>query len=57
MYRFSNLMLQAENPKAEEKPTASPGTQAYSMEEVAKHNKKDDIWVIVDGQVLDVTEV
>jgi cytochrome b involved in lipid metabolism len=27
------------------------------VEEVAKHNKKDDVWVIVDGQVLDVTEV
>ncbi|TFK53907.1 Flavocytochrome c [Heliocybe sulcata] len=28
---------------------------AYGAEEVAKHNKKDDIWVIVNGQVLDVT--
>jgi flavocytochrome c len=28
---------------------------AFTMEEVAKHNKKDDIWVVVDGQVLDVT--
>lgn len=25
------------------------------MEEVAKHNKPDDIWVVVNGQVLDVT--
>ena len=25
------------------------------MDDVAKHNKKDDCWVIVDGQVLDVT--
>jgi flavocytochrome c len=39
-------------PKAEAKSSA---TKAYSMEEVAKHNKKDDIWVVVDGQVLDVT--
>ncbi|KAJ8521171.1 hypothetical protein ONZ45_g2088 [Pleurotus djamor] len=28
---------------------------AYSMDEVAKHNKKDDVWVVIDGQVLDVT--
>ncbi|KAA1476810.1 Flavocytochrome c [Dentipellis sp. KUC8613] len=31
------------------------GANAYTLEEVAKHNKKDDVWVIVDGQVLDVT--
>ena len=26
-----------------------------TMEEVAKHNKKSDCWVVVNGQVLDVT--
>jgi len=38
---------------------AAPGKTAdkeYTLEEVAKHNKKDDVWVIVDGQVLDVTD-
>jgi hypothetical protein len=29
----------------------------FSAADVAKHNKKDDIWVIVNGQVLDVTSV
>ncbi len=27
----------------------------YSMEEVAKHNKKEDLWVVVKGVVLDLT--
>ncbi|ORY07221.1 cytochrome b5, partial [Basidiobolus meristosporus CBS 931.73] len=26
------------------------------LEEVAKHNTKEDCWVIVNGQVLDVTK-
>jgi len=38
--------------KQEEKP-AKGGE--YTLEEVAKHNTKDDIWVVVEGQVLDVT--
>lgn len=27
----------------------------YTMEEVSKHNKKDDLWIVVKGCVLDVT--
>ncbi|KIJ08518.1 succinate dehydrogenase [Paxillus involutus ATCC 200175] len=34
---------------------SSSGTKEYTTADVAKHNKKDDIWVIVNGQVLDVT--
>jgi len=32
-------------------------SKEFSAADVAKHNKKDDIWVIVNGQVLDVTNV
>lgn len=28
----------------------------YTMEEVAKHTTKDDCWVVISGQVLDVTK-
>ena len=27
----------------------------FTMEEVAKHNKKDDLWIVVKGVVMDVT--
>ncbi|KAJ7188556.1 fumarate reductase [Mycena filopes] len=46
-------------PKKEEaKPataSSSSGGKEYTLADVAKHNKKDDVWVIVNGQVLDVT--
>ncbi|CAL1128826.1 unnamed protein product [Cladocopium goreaui] len=34
---------------------AGGGGGGISMAEVAKHNSKSDCWVVVDGQVLDVT--
>merc|ERR1712217_321905 len=32
------------------------GMSAYTMDEVAKHTTKGDCWVVVSGQVLNVTK-
>lgn len=32
-----------------------PGQNWYDMEEVAKHNKESDAWVVVMGNVINVT--
>ena len=41
------------NPAA---PRTMAGGKTYSAAEVAKHNKADDCWIVVDGVVYDVTK-
>lgn len=43
-------------PKEASKPKAfSIPDKEFTLEEIAKHNKKDDLWVVVKGVVLDLT--
>ena len=44
-------------PQEEAKTADEPKKMGeYSLADVAKHNKADDCWVVVNGQVLDVTD-
>lgn len=59
---FSLSLFQPATASAsEEKNTSSAASSSsssakiFTLEDVAKHNKKDDVWVVVNGQVLDVT--
>ena len=36
--------------------SAPAGSGGLSMDEVAKHNKKDDAWIVVNGEAIDVTK-
>jgi L-lactate dehydrogenase (cytochrome) len=31
-------------------------TRKVSTQEVSRHNKRDDTWIVVDGEVYDMTE-
>jgi len=44
-----------ESGKAAEPKKFTIPEKEFTMEEVAKHNKKDDLWVVVKGVVLDLT--
>ncbi|TDL22789.1 fumarate reductase [Rickenella mellea] len=47
---------EAKEEKAAPKEAApEPKAGVYTLEDVKKHNKKDDCWVVVNGEVLDVT--
>jgi cytochrome-b5 reductase len=38
------------------KPINDAALKAYTAADVAKHNKKEDLWLIIDGYVFDVTK-
>ena len=56
---FGRLLEQGQAaPKVEAAPPAKPDgkTKLIRMEEIRKHNKEEDVWIIVNNKVYDCTE-
>jgi nitrate reductase (NAD(P)H) len=56
---FGRLLEQGQ-PAKEAAPAAAPaktaGSKLIKMEEVRKHNKEEDVWIVVNNKVYDCTE-
>ncbi|KAI0831873.1 hypothetical protein BC628DRAFT_1310601 [Trametes gibbosa] len=48
-------MVSSEAPKMETHTQSVSALSAFSLEEIAKHDKIDDAWIILDNKVYDVT--
>merc|ERR1719504_309728 len=54
--KFSTAPAAAAAPAAAPVAAAKPAGGGFTLDEVAKHVTKEDCWVVVDGQVLNVTK-
>jgi cytochrome b involved in lipid metabolism len=51
-FSLANIQLKTKTQKPKK---SSVSNKKYTMTEVKKHNKESDVWIVIDDQVLDVT--
>lgn len=51
-----NICASLDPVKGDGSQTAPKVGKPYKMEEVAKHNNKEDCWVVINGKVCDLTK-
>lgn len=40
---------------SEPSPSQEPPTNKYTLSEIARHNRLDDMWIVIDSGVYDIT--
>jgi len=54
---FAKLEGWMKAPKSEEKDTSNSGEKEFTLEELSKHDKSSDAWIVLNNKVYDVTSV
>ena len=54
---FAKLEGWMKPPKSEEQDSSKDGEKEFTLEELAKHDKENDAWIVLNNNVYDVTSV
>jgi len=54
---FSKLEGWMKQPESSEQTESSPSYKQFTLEELAKHDKSNDAWIVLNNKIYDVTSV